>query len=434
MPILLVTATVGWNTPRIIPRPPPGASFRSHQPQRRRASCPRRRASAARQVSRRAETLGADVRAPDEEVQVYDGAFGPDACAVLHALASVHALRADGATSLFVRPPRNVTALTPLESALDSALAALNDTTGRTVEYWSREEHMNIDAHVDVDEELLEAGGALSCPAMAHVLYLQVRRGLRGPTVVFPGKRTGWGVPEADSRGLQPESEVGVDMDVIPAVPGRLVRFPGSAMHAVPCPADRWLWPPEKEILLRQEEDREEDDEEGYVEEGEDDEDDENDEEDDYEVERSVLLFNTWPDAAPPPRGVEMGYATFLAGEVEEGYTLEDERRIVEEWTKDYGIDARWLRCNPASEWKRHPSRGNDDPPDAAAGRRGATPTDGTRARVPLMGTRRRRRHDEAAARLRVPEARALRAALAQEERVTRLHLTEEPARRESTG
>jgi len=264
----------------------------------------------------------------------------------------------------------------------------------------------------------------------------KVQRGLRGPTVIFPGKRIGWEVLEADSRVLHHpptvfELEVGVDVDVIPAVPGRVVRFPGSAMHAVPCPADRWLWPLEKELLLRQEEDCEEEEEEDYCEEDEDDENDE-DEEDDYEVERSVLLFNTWPDAAPPPRGVQMGYATALAGEGEV-HTPEDERRIIDEWTADYGVDAQWLHCNPSSEWKRGSKESSRDPSNTRrnnvpddSGHRHTTPTDITQARVYLMGTQQRRRYDEQIAHLRVPEVRLLHVALAQKEKVTRLRLTEE--------
>lgn len=172
---------------------------------------------------------------------------------------------------------------------------------------------MNIDAHVDIDENALEQdeerdGGddgdddiILRYPRMAHVLYLEVKKGLVGPTVVFPGKRIGWGLDldqhqqqldESTAKAAMVMADVvnvdNVDMVTIPAVQGRILRFPGSTMHAVPCPADRWLMTEEEELTLRCEEECDED-EDDYDDDEDDCDYDENDEDDEaYEVERSV--------------------------------------------------------------------------------------------------------------------------------------------------
>jgi hypothetical protein len=39
---------------------------------------------------------------------------------------------------------------------------------------------------------------------------------------------------------VRPES---FELSVVPAVPGRLLRFKGDLLHAVPCPTDLWLLP-----------------------------------------------------------------------------------------------------------------------------------------------------------------------------------------------
>ena len=75
--------------------------------------------------------------------------------------------------------------------------------------------------------------------------------------------------------------------------------------------------------------------------EGEDDEDD--DEEED--IERSVLLFNTWPDDGPAPLGAKnVGCSDSLGG-------ARDEEHLVREWEEDYGVDAELIRCNPTADW-----------------------------------------------------------------------------------
>jgi len=285
-------------------------------------------------------------------VTVFDRVFSPFACEELHYLAIDHSERGDDGSSIFVRPPNNERPLTPLENAIDSALTAIGDTS-KKVEYWSREEYMNIDVHADIDEIQLEEQSELRCPEMGHILYLQVKKGLKCPTCIFPNKHVGWGFYEDD------EDEQNVDLVTVPALKGRIVRFPGSAMHAVPMPANRWFLTRDEERKLRSEEEEEEeeisnDDEEWLGD------DDLNFEDDDEEiVERSVLLFNTWHDEEPGPRGVGGDYLTGALpdgieideDEVDSFVDTEDAQRLLE-WEEEYGLNSEALQCNPRSEWK----------------------------------------------------------------------------------
>lgn len=66
------------------------------------------------------------------------------------------------------------------------------------------------------------------------MLYMQVGTDVRGPpTCVFSGVQSGGDL-------VRPES---FELSVVPAVPGRLLRFKGDLLHAVPCPTDLWLLP-----------------------------------------------------------------------------------------------------------------------------------------------------------------------------------------------
>ncbi|KAL7459967.1 hypothetical protein ACHAWC_011801 [Mediolabrus comicus] len=87
------------------------------------------------------------------------------------------------------------------------------------VEYWSRSNYINLDAHSDIDENTLKEEGVLRCPRHGHVLYLQIAnceevvdggsnddastateeeednkhdRNRMGPTVVF-NRKVAWG-------------------------------------------------------------------------------------------------------------------------------------------------------------------------------------------------------------------------------------------------
>ena len=269
-------------------------------------------------------------------VRVYDNVFSSEACDSIHGLAIDHQCRAtnsDG-SSIFYRPPEDGVTLTPLELAIDSTLAALNDTS-RVVEYWSREEYLNIDAHADVDEGALEDEGEIRCPTFGHVLYLQADESVRGPTFVFD-KMEGWERGESQDNGRASNTE----MVTVPCVPGRVLRFDGRAMHAVPKPFDRYLLAEEEEKSLREEEA------ELYG------------DEDDDEL-RSVLLFNTWSDG-PPPRFVDADYfsgALPLGIEIE--FTENDDENdgatnICDEDSDMVvgGNDDVEMLCNSVQEWE----------------------------------------------------------------------------------
>jgi hypothetical protein len=219
---------------------------------------------------------------------------------------------------------------------MDSALTALSDQS-KLVEYWSREEYMNIDAHVDIDEKRLEDEGQLAVPSSSHVLYLEVN--VRGPTCIFPSKRVGWGLENEKLNST-------VDLVIVPAVQGRILRFPGSAMHAVPCPIDRWLMTEEEEAKLREEEQGgDDDDDDDKVLDDFDEEEEEGDGEED-EIERSVLLFNTWLDDGPPPLGaMERTYYDTIGG-------ARGAEELAREWEEDYGVNAELIRCIPPSDWR----------------------------------------------------------------------------------
>ena len=343
-----------------------------------------------------------DQAAPRSDVSVYDGAFSPSACEELHYLAS---LRGDDGSSIFTRPPHNEKPLTPLEHAIDSALVELDDTS-KLVEYWSRDKYMNIDAHVDIDEMQLEEERTLRCPKVAHVLYLQVQTGLRGPTCVFPDKKIGWRI-DVDN------GDISVDLVTVPAVQGRILRFPGSAMHAVPRPANRWLLSREEERALRDQEEEEQFLDKSSLEEEDD------DEWDDEDVERSVVLFNTWPEDEPPPRGVNGDYAT---GALPDGIELDEEdaadfsktqeaQRLVE-WEEEYGLNAQRIRCHPRSEWQNVGIQIQAAEPESVQ----------DELRICLMGKKKRRAYLKKIARLAGPVG-ALQMALMKEKEVSLFRL-----------
>eukprot|EP00984_Skeletonema_dohrnii_P013121 scaffold5408_cov129-Skeletonema_dohrnii-CCMP3373.AAC.4 len=109
-------------------------------------------------------------------VSVYDNVIAPSTCQTLHTLTLQHTRRSHDGSSLFYRGPKvhsGQQQLTPIENALDSILRQLNDTSPM-VEYWSRSQYINLDAHADIDENTLKDEGVLRCPRHGHVLYLQI--------------------------------------------------------------------------------------------------------------------------------------------------------------------------------------------------------------------------------------------------------------------
>ena len=203
------------------------------------------------------------------------------------------------------------------------------------VEYWSRDEYMNIDAHCDIDERELENQGTLRFPDYSHVLYLQVAT--RGPTCILANQESGY--------GNQPTT----DLVTVPAVVGRLLRCTGNLLHVVPKPAHRWLLTVDEQHALLQEE---QEDFEFYN----DDNDEENDwndgNDDNYELERSVLSFNTWSKEAPLDVRVDTATGALPDGIEVDGVDLEAYLKQVQatqskEWQDIYGFEAKQLRCDP---------------------------------------------------------------------------------------
>ena len=373
---------------------------------------------------------------PDPGVRVFDGVFSPGAAAQLRDLARQHRARAtasDG-SSVFHRPPPPGVTLTALEAALDSALTALGDG-GTVVEYWSRDDYINIDAHCDVDEGLLlDEGDTIRCPEWAHVAYLGVGDGVRAPTVVFPDKRGGWGSGEDEGAmgegggggGGDGEGEEGegadVRMVIVPAVEGRVLRFGGSATHAVPKPADRWLLPDVEERILReQENDGRNDDGEFWWNSFEEEDDEDDEDEDDDEDTRVVLLFNTWntaplyverdPATGAMPMGIELvDDGGDQVGDAEDGASGGDEDA------------AAGVRCNARSAWEEVPvlrglAEGADDDHDHD--------DHDDEVRICLMGNKRRRRHPKTKATLVMKSAHRSREASYEDRNPTSFVLTE---------
>lgn len=372
---------------------------------------PLERRASNRRCTDHTSSLWSKKKSIDELVQVYDDTFSDLACTVINCLAVEHSFRLDGETCLYTRPPFNERPLQPLEHAIDSALSALESEKNNSnssnnertvVEYWSRVEYMNMDAHVDIDERALEDEGVLHCPEASHVLYLQVNMNEEAgcPTCVFPNQQVGWSFDDKDPV---------VDVVAVPAVQGRILKFPGSAMHAVPCPADRWLLTGEEEQELRREEKEEEfDDEEDedYDEEEDDEEEYDDDDDTEDEIERSVLLFNTWATDGPRPSGAQ--------GSIE----LDKDAYLVAEWERDYGVNAERIRCNPKRTW-REAVLTESEP----LSRVSPDNNQEQQIRVSLMGEQNRRVFADKTAQL-IGPIEAFRAALEQETTatVTRLH------------
>lgn len=187
--------------------------------------------------------------------------------------------------SLFFRDskPRST-----VEACFDNLLDRLSDET-RCVEYWWRDEWMSLEMHRDVDEYLYsQQDSVFRYPAHAHVLYLAVGKEVSGPTVVFDD--------DCDRKGDFNK------LTIVPAKSGRLLRFSGHLMHAVPRPPLAYFDPSEGGSNLEQW---------TRV----------RPSEDDLNCpertifRRSVLLFNTWPDKPPlgipvePPTGTMQSYS-----------------------------------------------------------------------------------------------------------------------------
>lgn len=293
---------------------------------------------------------------------MYDNVFSPSANLYLHTAASIGSL-GDEQHTVFDRslPPRTV-----LETALNSVLQQLGDDAPH-VEYWWRDTWELVDAHADVDEYGFEDYGKLRYPEHGHVLYLAVGPAVEGPTAVWEPVE-GSTNSGADAFGA---------LTIVPACEGRLLRFQGDCMHAVPRPADVWLqhrfdsadgtdvWRSSADLSV-------EDEAEARPPPAA------------HDLTRSVVLFNTWQDA---PVEVDTAPAT-------------DPLEVVKEFAADFGgaaVDEKVAilstpdaLCQPVDQWRRTSPQlvAADSAADAAAAER-------TRLRVRLMGKTERHAHTE---------------------------------------
>lgn len=159
-------------------------------------------------------------------LSIYDNVLSSSASRYLHAAASLGELGDEHHTAFDRRSQLPATAL---EACVHSVLRELGDESP-SVEYWWRDTWEHVEAHEDVDEYLFERDGTRRYPTHAHVLYLTVGAAVRAPTCVWARA-----APSSARR-----RDFGA-LTAVPACTGRLLRFDGSLMHAVPRPTLRWL-------------------------------------------------------------------------------------------------------------------------------------------------------------------------------------------------
>lgn len=256
-------------------------------------------------------------------------------------------------------PNKSEATLGVLEIFLEQLLTSLNDDAP-FVELWHREDWMVLDAHRDVDEILARRADEsyeLRCPVHAHVLYIDIGLEVRGPTCL-------WLESAESARHID-------TLITVPARSGRLLRFPGDAIHSVPRPTLCYLDPENGgsnvEIHSRKK---------GEV-------------SNFPELRRSVLLFNTW---FTPPAEVMASPRTAKGKE---------------------GTRSRLLR--PRQDWTAVPTHAL--PPDPAEG-------PPVHLKLGVLGNRKRRFHPETWIHLYSP-SRGVKAALEAEEAVHSVALCE---------
>ena len=238
-------------------------------------------------------------------VRVWDNVFAPSELSTLRQSGD---RREHSFTSVFDRKiaPKGRTVL---ETALASVLDEMGDDA-QFVEYWWRGEWKSIEAHRDVDETLCisklhaagKVGGLQRCPDHGHVLYVDVEDSVRGPTCLWEESAfDGASATPTTSEVTGPEGEdlrAGTPREltalhVVPCNAGRLLRFPGELLHAVPRPTCQWLDEAEPSTSGDGDSDGEE--------------------VAPQPKRRAVLLFNTWttppmvpdPHDPPPPKYVD---------------------------------------------------------------------------------------------------------------------------------
>lgn len=268
------------------------------------------------------------------KVKVWDNVIPPGhSLAALHTFAAASGLGHKCFTRRPLLPNTNGNGNNIIERTIDAVLTEIersgsnHDATTSTnqcyVEYWTRMEWRHIEAHADVDENLSKQFDQQKhddrdlqstypttyqqeyghrYPSFGHVLYLQVGTNVKGPTCIFPGRSSGGDLVRSMHDGDGEKEEV--PLCIVPAVAGRLLRFDGRDIHAVPRPTDIWMLPFVQGAAQ-------------------------------YEPEeiwgRSVVLFNVWPVGEHPPLDVPLD----SSGEDQEGIQTIDESF-----------------CNSFSDWK----------------------------------------------------------------------------------
>jgi hypothetical protein len=162
--------------------------------------------------------LSRDLRMAQQPVTVRDGVFSSVSCAALRNFSDASYRLDSGLRHYFLRGPE-YRPVNPVEAAIDSFLAEIGDDAP-AVEYWRRATWAHVAPHRDIDE-LVVRRGQFRYPINGHVLYTAVGGAVLGPTALL------W---EDDDRHAH--------LTTVPAVQGRVVRFNGTFLHAVPRPHD----------------------------------------------------------------------------------------------------------------------------------------------------------------------------------------------------
>jgi len=191
----------------------------------------------------------------------------------------------------------------------------------------------------------------------------------------------GGGGHSSSSNANDEEKNDKTTLLTVPPVPGRLLRFPGSAIHGVPKPPTLWFQSrKEQEQQVTMDENCIKDCNNNDDDDNDDDHDDDDDDNDSSTEVRSVILFNAWLEEGP--RGVTEDYIS--KGDMPDGIQLvnndndndntikhdEEEKDIgdtstakiqqqqqqqqqqVSEWEEDYGPNCCDLWCRPREMWQ----------------------------------------------------------------------------------
>jgi hypothetical protein len=204
----------------------------------------------------------------------------------------------------------------PQEVFIESLLVGLGCGSTREVEWWGRSEWKPVEAHRDVDEEAAVARGERRCPTSSLVVYLEVEPGMHAPTCLW--------VPDDDTGHTS-------TLLVVPAVPGRVLIFPGTLLHAVPCPTLSWLGP---ETTLELAGDRPLDRPCGGI--------------------RRVLVLNLWDDHAPVDEEREEWeeWEEQEGDEGNEGNEGDEGDEEEEEVVEVVEFEASRVECEPRDRWR----------------------------------------------------------------------------------